>query len=83
MCCIILSLCVNRAPNQRISLENFISTILFMLNLVKKSFQIELNDFFKLVGSKGESIGKQGFSEARKKAQTIRQEAAHSNIGKK
>jgi hypothetical protein len=51
---------------------NFISTMLFMLNFVKKSFQIELNDFFKLVGSKGESISKQGFSEARKK---IRPEA--------
>lgn len=46
---------------------DFISTILFMLNFVKKSFQIELNDFFKLMGNKGESISKQGFSEARKK----------------
>lgn len=46
---------------------DFISTILFMLNFVKKSLQIELNDFFKLVGSKGASISKQGFCEARKK----------------
>lgn len=46
---------------------DFISTILFMLNFVKKSFQIELDDFFKLMGNKKESISKQGFSEARKK----------------
>ena len=46
---------------------DFISTILFMLNFVKKSFQIELDDFFKLIGKKGISISKQGFSEARKK----------------
>lgn len=46
---------------------NFISTILFMLNFVKKSFQIELDDYFKLLGNKTESISKQAFSEARKK----------------
>ena len=38
-----------------------------MLNFVKKSFQIELDDFFKLIEKKGISISKQGFSEARKK----------------
>ncbi|WP_078427785.1 IS4 family transposase [Alkalihalobacterium alkalinitrilicum] len=46
---------------------NFISTILFMLNFVKKSFQIELDDYFKLLGNRTESISKQAFSEARKK----------------
>ena len=45
----------------------FISTILFMLNFVKKSFQIELDDYFKLIGNRTESISKQAFSEARKK----------------
>ncbi|MGP7817629.1 hypothetical protein [Niallia sp. 01092] len=45
----------------------FISTILFMLNFVKKSFQIELDDYFKLIGKEGKCISKQGFSEARKK----------------
>ena len=46
---------------------DFISTILFMLNFVKKSFQIELDDYFKLIGGEGKSISKQGFCEARKK----------------
>lgn len=46
---------------------DFISTILFMVNFVKKSFQIELDDYFKLIGRGGKSISKQGFSEARKK----------------
>ena len=46
---------------------DFISTILFMLNFVKKSFQIELDDYFKLIEKGGKSISKQGFSEARKK----------------
>lgn len=46
---------------------DFISTILFMLNFVKKSFQNELDDFFRLFGKGGESISKQGFCEARKK----------------
>jgi hypothetical protein len=46
---------------------NFISTILFMLNFVRKSFQIELDDYFKLLGKNTESVSKQAFSEARKK----------------
>jgi hypothetical protein len=33
---------------------DFISTMLFMLNFVKKSFQIELDDYFKLIGTGGE-----------------------------
>lgn len=43
------------------------STILFMLNFVKKSFQNELDKYFKLIGKEGKSISKQGFSVARKK----------------
>ena len=46
---------------------DFISTILFMLNFVKKSFQNELDSYFKLIGKEGKSISKQGFCEARKK----------------
>lgn len=46
---------------------NFISTLLFILNFVKKSLQIELDDYFKLIGNEGKSISKQGFTEARKK----------------
>lgn len=46
---------------------DFISTILFMLNLLKKSCQIELDDYFKLTGKSGKSISKQGFSQARNK----------------
>ncbi|WP_019155455.1 IS4 family transposase [Robertmurraya massiliosenegalensis] len=45
----------------------FVSTILFMLNFVKKSFQIELDDYFKLIGKETESVSKQAFCEARKK----------------
>ncbi|MEQ6390943.1 IS4 family transposase [Bacillaceae bacterium S4-13-58] len=45
----------------------FSSTILFMLNFVKNSFQIELDDYFELLGKNTKSISKQAFSEARKK----------------
>ncbi|MDF0728253.1 hypothetical protein PY093_16430 [Cytobacillus sp. S13-E01] len=45
----------------------FPEIILFVLNLVSKSLQIELNDFFVLIKKEGESISKQGFSQARKK----------------
>lgn len=46
---------------------DFISTMLYMLNFVKKSSQIELDDYFKLLNKDRRSISKQGFSEARKK----------------
>lgn len=45
----------------------FPETILFVLNLVTRSLQIELNDFFELIKKEGEIISKQGFSQARKK----------------
>ena len=45
----------------------FPEIILFVLNLVTKSLQIELNDFFDLVKKEGEKISKQGFSQARKR----------------
>lgn len=44
----------------------FKSTILFMLNFIKKSIQIELDNFFNNI-NKGESITKQAYSEARQK----------------
>ncbi|MFD1040726.1 IS4 family transposase [Virgibacillus byunsanensis] len=45
----------------------FDGVILFVLNLVTKSLQIELDNFFELIKKKGTSISKQGFSQARKK----------------
>lgn len=45
---------------------SFKNTILFMLNFIKKSIQVELDAFFKNI-NKGESITKQGYSEARQK----------------
>ena len=46
---------------------NFFNTIYFMLNMVKKSLQVELNDFFNNILKKDITISKQAFSEARKK----------------
>lgn len=45
----------------------FKSIVLFSLNFVKKSIQIELDDFFDLLNQPDIRISKQGFSEARKK----------------
>lgn len=45
----------------------FKNLMLFCLNLVKMSIQLELDAFFKLLNEPGPSISKQGFSEARKK----------------
>lgn len=45
----------------------FPSIILFCMNFVKKSVQLELDDFFNLLNSTALSISKQGFSEARQK----------------
>lgn len=45
----------------------FKSTILFILNFVKKSLQIELDSFFKNIEKEKSSITKQGYSEARQK----------------
>lgn len=46
---------------------DFKSTILFSLNFVKKSMQIELDAFFNKFNLADVSISKQGYSEARKK----------------
>lgn len=46
---------------------NFRSTVLFNLYFVKKSIQLELDAFFKILNPEAESITKQGYSEARRK----------------
>lgn len=46
---------------------NFKSIILFILNFVKKSIQIELDSFLNNINGEGASISKQGYSEARQK----------------
>ncbi|WP_153738766.1 IS4 family transposase [Aquibacillus halophilus] len=46
---------------------DFKSTILFSLYFVKKTIQLELDSFFKMVNPTGVSITKQGYSEARRK----------------
>lgn len=45
----------------------FNNIILFMLNFVKKSLQLELDDFFKKIQKSDETISKQAFSQARRK----------------
>jgi len=46
---------------------DFKSTILFMLNFVRKSLQFELDHFFEVLGKEERAISKQGFSAARRK----------------
>jgi len=46
---------------------DFKKLIMFMLNMVTKSIQVELDDFFELLGGGVETITKQAFSGARKK----------------
>lgn len=45
----------------------FKETVLFALNMVNKSLQLELNDFFRKVLKRNDSISKQAFSENRQK----------------
>lgn len=45
----------------------FKETMLFMLNMVNKSLQLELNKFFEVVLKKNHTISKQAFSENRQK----------------
>lgn len=62
--------CKNRRNPQDFNRERkmgFKETILFMLNMVKKSLQVELNDFFENVLNQNYSVSKQAFSEARNK----------------
>ncbi|ASK61487.1 hypothetical protein CFK37_04515 [Virgibacillus phasianinus] len=53
-----------REGNNKLS---FKSTILFSLFFVKKSIQLELDAFFKVLNPANVSISKQGYSQARKK----------------
>ena len=46
---------------------NFKSIVLFILNFVKKSLQLELDDFFNKVKESDERITKQAFSQAMQK----------------
>ena len=43
----------------------FKETLLFMLNMINKSVQVELNKFFEVILRKDDSISKQAFSENR------------------
>lgn len=45
----------------------FKETILFMLNMINKSLQVELNDFFEVILKRKDTISKQAFSENRQK----------------
>ncbi|WP_186431502.1 IS4 family transposase [Clostridium sp. BSD9I1] len=46
---------------------NFKNIIVFILNFVKKSLQLELDEFFNNINSTGSAVTKQAFSEARQK----------------
>src|SRR5665811_137220 len=46
---------------------DFKSTILFSFYFVKKSIQLELDAFFKILNPTTDSISKQGYSQARRK----------------
>jgi len=62
--------CSNRiSPSYftRLGKMGFKETILFMLNMINKSVQIELNKFFEGILRKDDSISKQAFSENRQK----------------
>lgn len=56
---------LNSSKFSRKSKMGFKETTLFMMNMVKKSLQIELNDFFDKVLKKDYSISKQAYSKAR------------------
>jgi hypothetical protein len=61
--------CENRLKPQHFSRNgrmSFKETLLFMMNMVKKSLQLELNSFFDTILKK-ESISKQAYSELRQK----------------
>lgn len=46
---------------------DFKETLFFMMNMVRKSLQLELNDFFETVLKRGMPVSKQAYSEARQK----------------
>lgn len=62
--------CNNRKNPKDFSREkkmSFLDTMYFMLNMVKKSLQVELNSFFENIVKKDYTISKQAYCEARKK----------------
>jgi hypothetical protein len=62
--------CTNRKSPEDFSRERnmgFKETMLFMLNMVKKALQVELNNFFEEILKRDEVVSKQAFSEARNK----------------
>ena len=62
--------CSNRSKSTDFTRERkmgFKDTILFMLNMINKSLQTELNSFFEKVLNKDTAISKQAFSENRQK----------------
>lgn len=63
-------MCANRTRPEYFSRNgkmSFKESILFMLNMVKKTMQVELNDFFETVLKKDYTVSKQAYSEARQK----------------
>jgi len=67
----VLFLCEMRTKSTYFTRKNhklsFKNTILFTLNFVRRSLQIELDAFFDIIESKNEPITKQGYSDARQK----------------
>ncbi len=62
--------CANRTKETHFTRKRtmgFKETMMFMLNMIKKSLQVELINFFEIILNKEESITKQAYSEARQK----------------
>lgn len=62
--------CSNRVKPEYFSRNGklgFKDTILFMMNMIKRSLQVELNNFFEIVQKRGLPVSKQAYSEARQK----------------
>lgn len=66
----IIFMCETRTKSTyftRVGKMNFKNIILFILNFVKKSIQLELDSFLKNINGESSTITKQGYSEARQK----------------
>ena len=62
--------CSNRVKPEYFSRNgkmDFKDTMLFMMNMIKRSLQLELNNFFEKVLKRGLPVSKQAYSEARQK----------------
>ena len=62
--------CSNRVKPEYFSRNGkmgFKDTMLFMMNMIKKSLQLEINNFFEIVLKRGLPVTKQAYSEARQK----------------